>query len=277
MTLPVRPVVVPAALVGQTNGKVDPDVMVSVTHNGSVATLVRVASQAFTALVNAAAKDGHLLVPYSTYRSYERQAALFQTRYTKVPRAGTDVKVWNGTTYYKRPNVPTTAAPGTSNHGWGLAVDLRVRRPGEKPIDDAAVSWLVQNEVRFGWSHEIQSEPWHIRYWAGDDPPITQPIPEDDMPLTEDDLDKIGARVQAELRKGTGNAQPDWPSTNKAILGTIQTVSNVVNRLAAQPPGSVNVAALAAEMVDLMDDDLAAAVSHELERKGFVVVKVPEE
>ncbi len=204
--LPVVPVEVPSALVGQTNGRVDPDVLISTQHNGSVATLVRPASQAFAALVSAAAKDGHLLVPYSTYRSYERQATLFNARYSKVPRAGTDVKVWNGPTYYKRPNVPTTAAPGTSNHGWGLAIDLRVRRPGEQPIDDAAVEWLVANELRFGFSHEIQSEPWHIRYWAGDDPPNVQPLPpEDDMPLSDDDLDKIGARVQAELRKGTGN------------------------------------------------------------------------
>jgi hypothetical protein len=53
---------------------------------------------------------------------------------------------------------PPAAYPGTSNHGWGLAVDVRTRR---------AAGWLMRNAHRFGWSHDEGAragEWWHFRY-----------------------------------------------------------------------------------------------------------------
>lgn len=46
------------------------------------------------------------------------------------------------------------AAPGTSNHGWGSAVDLKVKK------GDAAHKWLTDNAAKFGFS-TIPREPWH--------------------------------------------------------------------------------------------------------------------
>jgi hypothetical protein len=50
------------------------------------------------------------------------------------------------------------ALPGTSNHGWGIAVD----------IDSAAAqAWLLRNGGRYGWSHDEGDrvgEAWHFRY-----------------------------------------------------------------------------------------------------------------
>lgn len=80
---------------------------------------------------------------------------------------------------------------------------------------------------------------------------------EDDMPLTAADLDAIGARVQAELRKGTGVGQPDWPSTNKAILGLVQQIKNDTARLADPAKFAAVLAPVLAEhLPDLGSEDL---------------------
>jgi hypothetical protein len=53
---------------------------------------------------------------------------------------------------------PPAAVPGTSNHGWGIAVDV--------PFADAQ-AWIMRNGGRFGWSHDEGArvgEPWHMRY-----------------------------------------------------------------------------------------------------------------
>lgn len=53
---------------------------------------------------------------------------------------------------------PAAAEPGTSNHGWGLAVDI--------PFPDAQ-AWIMRNGERFGWSHDEGArvgEAWHFRY-----------------------------------------------------------------------------------------------------------------
>jgi hypothetical protein len=53
---------------------------------------------------------------------------------------------------------PPAAYPGTSNHGWGLAVDVKTRR---------AAGWLMRNGHRFAWSHDEGAragEWWHFRY-----------------------------------------------------------------------------------------------------------------
>jgi hypothetical protein len=56
---------------------------------------------------------------------------------------------------------PAAAFPGTSNHGWGLAVDVKTR---------AAAAWILAHGERFGWSWDEGSrvgEWWHFRYVGG--------------------------------------------------------------------------------------------------------------
>jgi len=53
---------------------------------------------------------------------------------------------------------PPAAVPGTSNHGWGIAVDV--------PFSDAQ-AWIMRNGGRYGWSHDEGlrvGERWHMRY-----------------------------------------------------------------------------------------------------------------
>ncbi|HEV7727579.1 MAG TPA: D-alanyl-D-alanine carboxypeptidase family protein [Modestobacter sp.] len=63
------------------------------------------------------------------------------------------------------------AVPGTSNHGWGLAVDLC---GGIDAFGTAQYAWMVANAGRFGFVHPTwadpgngREEPWHWEYAAG--------------------------------------------------------------------------------------------------------------
>lgn len=66
------------------------------------------------------------------------------------------------------------ARPGTSQHGWGLAVDLC---DGEASTGAAEHSWLRENAPDFGWDNPDWArsggsgpfEPWHWEYVAGQD------------------------------------------------------------------------------------------------------------
>ncbi|MBM7804850.1 cell wall-associated NlpC family hydrolase [Geodermatophilus bullaregiensis] len=63
------------------------------------------------------------------------------------------------------------AVPGTSNHGWGLAVDLC---GGIETFGTPQYAWMVANAGRFGWLHPTwadpgngREEPWHWEYAGG--------------------------------------------------------------------------------------------------------------
>ena len=68
--------------------------------------------------------------------------------------------------YWQKPNL--AAAPGTSNHGWGMAVDLfcGIDDPGS-----AEHAWLDENGDDFGWVNPSwaqpggsRPEPWHWEF-----------------------------------------------------------------------------------------------------------------
>jgi LAS superfamily LD-carboxypeptidase LdcB len=82
-------------------------------------------------------------------------------------------KVWNGQTWWLRRGMAQVATPGQSNHGWGLAVDVGLWDASARtvlPVDGNAWfwGWLLGNAASFGLSWEVLSEPWHLRYVAGD-------------------------------------------------------------------------------------------------------------
>ena len=63
------------------------------------------------------------------------------------------------------------AAPGRSNHGWGIAVDLG-GFGGVGDFTDPDYLWMQENAARFGWHHPRimepggggPQEPWHWEY-----------------------------------------------------------------------------------------------------------------
>jgi hypothetical protein len=175
MAFPVGTFTRSALLLGEDNGKLDPAILADTPGQagGPTVTLVKPAARAWRALAAAAAKAGHTLKASgaaSSYRTYAEQERLFRQRFTTSPVSSTK-RYWEGQAWYLRPGMALAAVPGTSNHGWGSAVDTGEERDGDagtESIDPATLGWLLDNEHKYGWSHEVQSEPWHIRYNTGD-------------------------------------------------------------------------------------------------------------
>lgn len=64
------------------------------------------------------------------------------------------------------------ARPGTSNHGWALAVDIRASKSKKMTYDSAEYKWLMENAYKVGWVNPPSmrqgasgpDEPWHWEY-----------------------------------------------------------------------------------------------------------------
>ena len=199
MILSIVPVVYPTAINGLNNGLIDQDCLHEI--DGGVGKLLAPAHRAWNAMKAAALADGIVLQPTSSadcYRSYDVQVRTFEARYTTQPLPGRPTRTWDGVTYWQQPGTAAAAVPGTSNHGWGLAVDV-ANASGD------LLDWLAENCRRYGWSHELQSEPWHVRYVDGDRIPqavldFERPAPEEDWMTTNgdyivDELTKLNERL----------------------------------------------------------------------------------
>jgi len=123
------------------------------------------AARAWEAMKHAAmAEAGINLKPTSsgdTFRSIQQQKAGFLQRFQLEVIEGAQTRTYDGKKWYLKKGMAPMATPGTSNHGWGLAVDIW-------SANGQRLDWMMQNIAKFGWSWEVQSEPWHIRYVAGD-------------------------------------------------------------------------------------------------------------
>ncbi|MFN8024281.1 MAG: M15 family metallopeptidase [Acidimicrobiales bacterium] len=127
---------VPAELQQYGNGRL-PDAMLQPIGQGGHR-LYAPAAEAWKAAVQAAAADGVTLRVTDSYRTYDQQVDL-------VERKGLYSQGGYG------------AEPGTSNHGWGLAVDVDV-------TDPATLSWWRSNGYRFGFVEAVPREPWHWEF-----------------------------------------------------------------------------------------------------------------
>jgi len=92
------------------------------------------AAEGFIRMRAAAKADGVTIGVTDSYRSYDAQV---------------DVARRKG--LYKDGGL--AAVPGTSDHGWGLSMDLR--------LDDRAQTWMRANAGRFGFEEDTPREPWH--------------------------------------------------------------------------------------------------------------------
>ena len=185
--LTVLPLLLPRGLEGVQNGLLPTELLTDVGVRGKLHPL---AARAWAALKAEGLTQGWALT-YTfggTYRSYADQRTLFLQRYQMEPIEGRPRKVWEGVVWYQKPNTAMAGVPGTSNHGLGLAVDAALdndRTDGIGP-DDAqsitpALKWFHPAALKYGFSFEAQSEPWHIRYIAGDRVPATVIAYEDSL------------------------------------------------------------------------------------------------
>lgn len=127
----------PVELLAYGNGQVPTDVLAPIGFGGH--RLWQPAAEAFTALVADAEADGIAIGVTDSYRRYEMQV---------------DVARRKG--LYSEGGL--AARPGTSNHGWGLALDLI--------LDDEAQAWMRANANRYFFFEDTPREPWHWVYYS---------------------------------------------------------------------------------------------------------------
>jgi LAS superfamily LD-carboxypeptidase LdcB len=178
--LPKPAVILPKDLRRQPNGQLPPRLL---TTLGSDLILHHKAAQAWQVLAELALTEGLRLWHVGDYRTLARQKALFFDRMKDYPDAKRDKQTtrrYEGKLWYLHKGAPV-ATPGTSNHGLGLAVDAcvlvrknnkDVRLPiSHKPIRAKrnGLDFLRANAISLGWGWELDDEPWHIRYFAGDE------------------------------------------------------------------------------------------------------------
>ncbi|MFC9936000.1 MULTISPECIES: D-alanyl-D-alanine carboxypeptidase family protein [Micrococcaceae] len=135
----------------------------TVAVKGTNVRLKSSAAKAYTKMAKAAAKDGVKIRAVSGYRSYNRQAELFNY-YTRI----------YGKSYASR----ISAVPGTSEHQTGLAIDVGNANGAcglQACFANTPVGkWVGKNAHKYGFIMRYQKgqesvtgysyEPWHFRY-----------------------------------------------------------------------------------------------------------------
>jgi hypothetical protein len=205
----VKPVVLPTILLEPTvqpNGAIDASLLVTIkdhnTTRGFDMTFNAVAARAWVAMSRAARAAGHDLYPtdkgYGTYRNLQMQTTGFKWHYTTDRLEGRPTKVWDGKTWFLKPDFEPAARPGESNHGLGVAIDVAFLEAVPRSSDKRSI-WVLDNYERFGFSHEFEDksvDPRHIRYYKGDKiPDAVLDVPEvvdeggsDETQIPEDDM-----------------------------------------------------------------------------------------
>jgi hypothetical protein len=131
------PLTPPAELVAYGNGRIPPEALTPIgvgSHR-----LYGPAAEAFQQLLADASAAGIEIGVTDSYRTYESQVDLAR-------RKG----------LYSQGGLAAT--PGTSNHGWGLSVDL--------DLNASAQAWMRQNGARYGFVEDVPREPWHWTFRA---------------------------------------------------------------------------------------------------------------
>ena len=119
-------------------------------------------AEALVELCDAARAEGHELYLKSGYRSYYKQAVMYETR---VKKYGYD-DGW-------------VTKPGASDHQTGLGCDVVPKKWTDRGMNEdmakePETQWMAENCARFGFIlrypedkediTEINYEPWHLRY-----------------------------------------------------------------------------------------------------------------
>lgn len=125
----------PAELARYANGQIPATAMAPIGQGAH--RLWGPAARAFQQMSAAAAQDGVAIRVSDSYRSFDEQVDLAE-------RKG----------LYRQGGL--AAVPGTSNHGWGRALDI--------DTSGGTVEWLRANAARFGFHEDVPREPWHWTY-----------------------------------------------------------------------------------------------------------------
>ena len=243
------------------------------------------------AMIAAAARDGVVLRATQGYRPLAEQISLFLARYVlAVLGLGPfgDVRWWAGRRYVRSTGA-AAAVPGTSNHGWGQAIDWDISQAG-------ALAWLTAHAHEYGWSRPawtflaVSLEPWH---WEAVQVPMsggatstpTTTTDQEDIVATIDDLISV-------LRSGGVSGAGDTGRLIAALDGPTRTIvsqettkvlrsegvsgagdlGRLVGALvpaiaSAQPGAQPDTAALARTIAAAIPADIASQVADELAKR----------
>jgi LAS superfamily LD-carboxypeptidase LdcB len=166
MNWPVVPIKYCEHLKGKKPSEITPAMLRDITGGGK---LHHCAARAWEAMVAAAKADGIVLHPTSagdTFRSVTAQKTAFMQRFQLEPTYdGAPTRHYDGKVWYLKKGMAVLASPvddpaKCSRHMLGLAVDVA-------NANGKVLEWLLDNEVKFGFSHEVVdmpgAEPWHVR------------------------------------------------------------------------------------------------------------------
>jgi hypothetical protein len=127
---------VPPELAKFGNGRIPPTLLTPIGQGNHK--LWGPAAESWKGLIASAARAGIDLRVTDSYRTYDQQVELAATKGLSSQGG------W-------------AATPGTSNHGWGMAVDADV-------TDPKVNAWLRANAGAAGWVLATEREPWHYEY-----------------------------------------------------------------------------------------------------------------
>ncbi|MEU8222305.1 peptidoglycan DD-metalloendopeptidase family protein [Kribbella sp. NPDC048915] len=111
--------------------------------------------------------NGHLL-RCDAAAAYQRLAAAYRTEFGKTLCITDSYRSYTSqvSLYQRKPSL--AALPGTSNHGWGVAVDLC---GGVDRYNTAQYRWMKAHAPAYGWLHPAwaeqggnREEPWHWEF-----------------------------------------------------------------------------------------------------------------
>lgn len=178
----IKPYLIPEDLSINDNGSLDSSKLVLIDEESNVY-LYRDAALAWKAIREAVYNqlEGLELKPVSSlsgYRTLEQQERFFLDRYSKINSAE-NVVGYQGSLWKRKKGAPA-AVPGTSAHGLGIAIDIKGLK-NNTPLMD----WMLRFSAAYGWSWELQSEPWHMVYCGVEKPKIA-----DGLLLASATLDK---------------------------------------------------------------------------------------
>lgn len=156
----------------QENGKLSLSTLTRLSVGGYLTTA---AANSFERLRLAGARDGVNVTITSTadaYREYAIQERIFTERYiptyTQYASGRVDRRYWQGRYWFRRAGTAAAAVPGTSNHGWAIAIDIA----NVGGFNSTFYRWLSDNAPALGWSNDeghSVGEAWHWTYKSGSD------------------------------------------------------------------------------------------------------------
>ena len=174
---PYKKMVLPAEVAKVGNGNLTPAMLKKVKTGGEMWTG---AAAAFNKLYADCLAAGFKLRNVGDYRPFNEQLAMFNDRYSlkDLNRNPEVTRKYEGKTWYLKPGKSPSGVPGTSNHGFGLAIDVGYDKDGALvSMGGKCFDWMCANAPKYGFylqgsdPKSPEFEAWHWQYVFGDKPP----------------------------------------------------------------------------------------------------------